>query len=86
MDQQFFKYSVGVLLCYITFILCLFFLFLLFFFFRDSNSRFKESDAFVGFQKDTPASVIFQATALTRVDPDDLDARKEDVCDITRII
>ena len=61
------------------------FMSLFLFFFRDSNSRFKESDAFVGFQKDTPASVIFQATALTRVNPDDLDARK-DVCDITRII
>ena len=83
MDQQFFKCSVGVLLCYITFLLYLFFSF---YSFSDSNSRFKESDAFVGFQKDTPASVIFQATALTCVDPDDLDARKEDVCNITRII
>ena len=26
------------------------------------NSKFKKEDAFIGFQKDTPASVIFQAT------------------------
>ncbi len=31
-----------------------------------SNSNFKKSDAFIGFQKDTPASVIFQATNLLR--------------------
>lgn len=30
------------------------------FFFRDA--KFKKCDAFIGFQKDTPASVIFQAT------------------------
>lgn len=30
------------------------------------NSRFKKSDAFIGFQKDTPASVVFQATNLFR--------------------
>ena len=83
MDQQFFKCSVGILLCYIAFLDVSFFSS---YSFSDSNSKFKESDAFVGFQKDTPASVIFQATALTRVDQDDLDARKEDVCDITRII
>ena len=28
--------------------------------------RFKENDAFVGFQKDTPASVVFQATNMLR--------------------
>ena len=27
-----------------------------------SDSKFRKSDAFIGFQKDTPASVIFQAT------------------------
>ena len=27
-----------------------------------SDSKFRISDAFIGFQKDTPASVIFQAT------------------------
>ena len=26
------------------------------------NSKFRKEDAFIGFQKDTPASVIFQAT------------------------
>ncbi len=33
-------------------------------FFR--STKFKKSDAFIGFQKDTPASVIFQATNLLR--------------------
>ena len=28
------------------------------------KSKFKESDAFVGFKKDTPGSVVFQATNL----------------------
>lgn len=32
--------------------------------FCSGNARFAESDAFIGFQKDTPASVIFQATNL----------------------
>ena len=27
-----------------------------------SDSKVKKSDAFIGFQKDTPASVIFEAT------------------------
>lgn len=31
-----------------------------------SDSKFKKSDAFIGFQKDTPASVVFQATNLLR--------------------
>ncbi len=31
-----------------------------------SESKFKRSDAFIGFQKDTPASVIFQASNLLR--------------------
>lgn len=30
------------------------------------TSKFQKSDAFIGFQKDTPASVIFQATNLLR--------------------
>jgi hypothetical protein len=30
------------------------------------NSNFKTSDAFIGFHKDTPASVVFQATNLFR--------------------
>ena len=30
------------------------------------DSKFKKSDAFIGFQKDTPASVIFQATNQLR--------------------
>lgn len=30
------------------------------------SSKFTKGDAFVGFQKDTPASVIFQATHLLR--------------------
>lgn len=30
--------------------------------FLSSDSNFKEVDAFIGFQKDTPASVVFQAT------------------------
>jgi len=30
------------------------------------NYQFKKSDAFVGFQKDTPASVVFQATYYLR--------------------
>ncbi len=33
--------------------------------FRDTS--FKKSDAFIGFQKDTPASVIFQATNQLRL-------------------
>lgn len=31
-----------------------------------SDSKFKESDAFIGFQKDTPASVVFQASNLLK--------------------
>ena len=31
-----------------------------------SSAKFTKGDAFVGFQKDTPASVIFQATHLLR--------------------
>lgn len=31
-----------------------------------SDSKFKRSDAFIGFQKDTPASVVFQASSLLR--------------------
>ena len=31
-----------------------------------SDSKFKRSDAFIGFQKDTPASVVFQASNLLR--------------------
>jgi hypothetical protein len=30
------------------------------------NSNFQTSDAFIGFHKDTPASVVFQATNLLR--------------------
>ena len=30
------------------------------------KSKFKESDAFVGFKKDTPGSVVFQATNLLK--------------------
>ena len=30
------------------------------------DSKFKKSDAFIGFQMDTPASVIFQATNQLR--------------------
>ena len=32
-----------------------------------SSKKFTKNDAFVGFQKDTPASVIFQATNLLRL-------------------
>ncbi len=31
-----------------------------------SDSKFRRSDAFIGFQKDTPASVVFQASNLLR--------------------
>lgn len=31
------------------------------------NSKFKKHDAFIGYQKDTPASVVFQATNLFRL-------------------
>ena len=31
-----------------------------------SDTKFKRRDAFIGFQKDTPASVVFQATNLLR--------------------
>ena len=31
-----------------------------------SNAKFKKADAFIGFQKDTPASVVFQASNLFR--------------------
>ena len=31
------------------------------------DTSFKKSDAFIGFQKDTPASVIFQATNQLRL-------------------
>ena len=30
------------------------------------DSRFKKSDAFIGFQKDTPASVVFQASNMLK--------------------
>ena len=32
----------------------------------DSEVKFKQTDAFIGFQKDTPASVIFQASNLLK--------------------
>ena len=31
-----------------------------------SDPKFKKSDAFIGFQKDTPASVVFQASNLIK--------------------
>ena len=36
----------------------------MYFIFPYSDSKFKRSDAFVGFQKDTPASVVFQASNM----------------------
>ena len=35
--------------------------------FQYRDPKFKRSDAFVGFQKDTPASVVFQASNLIRL-------------------
>lgn len=38
------------------------------------NSSFKERDAFIGFQKDTPASVVFQASRLLQLACSEIEA------------
>jgi len=32
----------------------------------NSDSKFRENDAFIGFQNDTPAAVVFQATKMLK--------------------
>ena len=49
-----------------TFVGCMLAIFFMEYYNIYSDSKFKPSDAFVGFQKDTPASVVFQASNLLK--------------------
>ena len=48
------------------------------------SQLFKESDAFVGFQRDTPASIVLHASELVKqfnpTDHEDLSSDEEKVC------
>ena len=43
-------------------------------------STFKKGDAFVGYQDDTPAAVVFQVTHLLKADEGDRDMTDEETC------